>query len=298
MNARPLVPVTTDPETPEILSPAMLLTQKASPVLSPPGNFELKDLYKAQWRQVQVCASGERAQAPPPLQVRAELSDGRSLVLSRADEDLAWMMKKLVDGFPDDRDTLSNQLLSVLSVGASPDFLWTGPGLGPDSDSVKPGLTEESGSDPNSLQTSVRPWSSPESRVQVLVLVQTRSRFSSDSGLAQVGFTDTDADTVRVGGVVVRCRAVDARSTRGERYASSVYGGFHKERLQKRVKHASLARKPRPAAHEPGRRRRACAHSFPVRGASARSRGRQVPARPRSRPLLLPSPMKTGFRSL
>ncbi|KAK7930586.1 hypothetical protein WMY93_006981 [Mugilogobius chulae] len=56
MNARPLVPVTTDPETPEILSPAMLLTQKASPVLSPPGNFELKDLYKAQWRQVQGLA--------------------------------------------------------------------------------------------------------------------------------------------------------------------------------------------------------------------------------------------------
>ncbi|KAK7933964.1 hypothetical protein WMY93_004860 [Mugilogobius chulae] len=49
---------------------------------------------------------------------------------------------------------------------------------------------------------------------------------------------------------------VGARSTRGERYASSVYGGFHKERLQKRVKHASLTREPRPAAHEPGQRRR------------------------------------------
>lgn len=56
MNARPLVPVTTDLETPVILSPAMLLTQKANPVLSPPGNFELKDLYKAQWRQVQGLA--------------------------------------------------------------------------------------------------------------------------------------------------------------------------------------------------------------------------------------------------
>ncbi|KAK7877636.1 hypothetical protein WMY93_031648 [Mugilogobius chulae] len=133
----------------------------------------------------QVCASGERAQAPPPLQVRAELSDGRSLVLSRADEDLAWMMKKLVDGFPDDRDTLSNQLLSgllrVRAAEKSPDpefkvqeinkllttivnlpskFSQSEPVrtffgldqvlvLDPDSDSVKPGLTEESGSDPN-----------------------------------------------------------------------------------------------------------------------------------------------------
>lgn len=56
MNARPLVPVSTDPEAPEILSPAMILTPKTIPVLSPPGDFELKDLYKAQWRQVQGLA--------------------------------------------------------------------------------------------------------------------------------------------------------------------------------------------------------------------------------------------------
>ena len=56
MNARPLVPVSTDPETPEVLSPAMLLTQKASVVSVPPGDFELKDLYKSQWRQVQGLA--------------------------------------------------------------------------------------------------------------------------------------------------------------------------------------------------------------------------------------------------
>lgn len=49
MNARPLVPVSTDPEAPEILSLAMILNQKTIPVLSPPGDFELKDLYKAQW---------------------------------------------------------------------------------------------------------------------------------------------------------------------------------------------------------------------------------------------------------
>lgn len=56
LNARPLVPVSTDPEAPEILSPAMILTQKTIPVLSLPGDFELKDLYKANpnltlWRQ-------------------------------------------------------------------------------------------------------------------------------------------------------------------------------------------------------------------------------------------------------
>ncbi|XP_055007996.1 uncharacterized protein LOC129408401 [Boleophthalmus pectinirostris] len=44
----------------------------------------------------------------------AHLSDGRRQVLRRSDDDLAWMMKRLVDCFPDDRDTLSNQLLSGL----------------------------------------------------------------------------------------------------------------------------------------------------------------------------------------
>ena len=56
MNARPLVAVSTDPEKPEILSPTMLLTQKASTTPSPPGNFDVKDLYKSQWRQVQSLA--------------------------------------------------------------------------------------------------------------------------------------------------------------------------------------------------------------------------------------------------
>lgn len=56
MNARPLVPVSTDHEAPEVVLPGMLLTQKASPLLAPPGNFELKDLYKAQWHQVQGLA--------------------------------------------------------------------------------------------------------------------------------------------------------------------------------------------------------------------------------------------------
>ncbi|XP_037833184.1 uncharacterized protein LOC119617312 [Kryptolebias marmoratus] len=56
MNSRPLVPISNDPEAPKVLSPAMLLTQKAGAVPTPPGDFELKDLYKAQWRQVQGLA--------------------------------------------------------------------------------------------------------------------------------------------------------------------------------------------------------------------------------------------------
>lgn len=57
VNARPLVPVSTDPEAPLILTPATLLTQKFSAVLPPPGEFSEKDLLVRQWRQVQSLAN-------------------------------------------------------------------------------------------------------------------------------------------------------------------------------------------------------------------------------------------------
>lgn len=53
INARPLVPVSSDPENPFVLSPSMLLTQKSC-LLSPPGDFSDKDLYNKQWRRVQA----------------------------------------------------------------------------------------------------------------------------------------------------------------------------------------------------------------------------------------------------
>ena len=57
VNARPLVPVPSDPEMPEILTPATLLTQKSRALKSMPGNFSSTDLYSKQWRQVQYLAN-------------------------------------------------------------------------------------------------------------------------------------------------------------------------------------------------------------------------------------------------
>ena len=56
MNSRPLTPVSSDAEMPQVLSPAMLLTQKASVAPAPPGDFKIDHLHKSQWRQVQSLA--------------------------------------------------------------------------------------------------------------------------------------------------------------------------------------------------------------------------------------------------
>lgn len=57
MNARPLIPVSSDPESPLILTPAILLTLKTSctPPL-PSGSFEEADLFREEWKQVQILA--------------------------------------------------------------------------------------------------------------------------------------------------------------------------------------------------------------------------------------------------
>ncbi|KAM4795653.1 uncharacterized protein WCC33_000721 [Rhinophrynus dorsalis] len=50
-------PVSTDPETPTILTPATLLTQKLGSIPVPPGNFKSGNLCYDQWRRVQHLAN-------------------------------------------------------------------------------------------------------------------------------------------------------------------------------------------------------------------------------------------------
>lgn len=57
MNGRPLVPVSSDPEQPDLLTPSALLTQKLDLVASPPGDFDSKVLFRKQWKQLQSFAN-------------------------------------------------------------------------------------------------------------------------------------------------------------------------------------------------------------------------------------------------
>jgi hypothetical protein len=53
INNRPLLPVSTDPECPSILSPSALLTMKTSPDVRPFPTFCSKEMLKAHWKHVQ-----------------------------------------------------------------------------------------------------------------------------------------------------------------------------------------------------------------------------------------------------
>ena len=56
INSGPIVPVSYDPEVPEVLTPASLLTKKVDCDQPCIGDLDLKDLYRSQWKRVQVLA--------------------------------------------------------------------------------------------------------------------------------------------------------------------------------------------------------------------------------------------------
>ncbi|CAG2224086.1 unnamed protein product [Mytilus edulis] len=56
MNSRPLVPISSDPNAPSILSPSTLLTQKVSDNIEDFSHLNTRDVYTNQWKFVQVLA--------------------------------------------------------------------------------------------------------------------------------------------------------------------------------------------------------------------------------------------------
>ncbi len=113
INARPLVPVSSDPETPLLLTPNILLTQKTGfPLGVPTCDFSEKDLYGSQWRKVQALANQFWARWKqeylPILQKRCKWTESRANLqvgdivllkdstLSRND----WPMAMITNTFP------------------------------------------------------------------------------------------------------------------------------------------------------------------------------------------------------
>ena len=56
VNSRPITVVSNDPESPTVLTPNVLLTQKIDSDVKPLQDFSMKDMYQSQWKHVQLLA--------------------------------------------------------------------------------------------------------------------------------------------------------------------------------------------------------------------------------------------------
>ncbi|XP_051780659.1 uncharacterized protein LOC127527082 [Erpetoichthys calabaricus] len=134
LNARPLVPISSDPEMPFLLSPAMLLTQKTG-VSAPPGNFTRNDLFKSQWRQVQAMANEFwtrwRREYLPTLQNRRKWAHpSRNLqigdIVLLKENQLSrneWPMGLITSVFPSSDGTIRKIEVKTASQGISKNFI-------------------------------------------------------------------------------------------------------------------------------------------------------------------------------
>ncbi|XP_062579354.1 uncharacterized protein LOC134241304 [Saccostrea cucullata] len=82
INSRPIVPVSTDPSQPSVLSPYTLLTQKTELDVGPFEPFDTKDMYKSHWKCIQILADQFwrkwRSQYLQLLQSRRKWVDSRN----------------------------------------------------------------------------------------------------------------------------------------------------------------------------------------------------------------------------
>lgn len=135
VNSRPLLPVSSDPDCPLLLTPATLLTQKTGLPPTPPGHFDNKDMFGRQWRQVQHLSNvfwhRWKTQYLPTLQERRKwqsvsqnLQKGDLVLLkdSRAKRN-HWPMGVVVETFPSQDGHVRKIEVKVTSGGISKTFL-------------------------------------------------------------------------------------------------------------------------------------------------------------------------------
>ncbi len=135
INARPPVPVTTDPDESFILTPSVLLTQKVNSVAAPAGEFGVADLYKGQWRQVQHLSNTFcdrwRKQFLPTLQARKKCQSvhpnvrpGRVVLLKNSQVPCnEWPLGLVTQTLPGQDGKVRQVEVKVIKPGGSTLFL-------------------------------------------------------------------------------------------------------------------------------------------------------------------------------
>ena len=135
INARPLVPMTADPDDLFILTPAALLTEKVNNVPAPAGEFEDSDLYKHQWRQVQHLSNTFwdrwRKQFLPTLQAcnkwqssHPSMEPGSVVLLKNSQAPRnEWPLGLLTQTFPSKDGTICRVEVKAIKQGGTTLFL-------------------------------------------------------------------------------------------------------------------------------------------------------------------------------
>ncbi|XP_069103102.1 uncharacterized protein [Argopecten irradians] len=135
INARPLIPVSTDVDKPLILSPATLLTQKTESRIESFEYFNQKDMLRSQWKHVQVLAeqfwSRWRKEFLPVLQARRKWNhESRNLeegdVVLMKDEQTAhndWPLGVITRTFPSEDGIVRKVEIQISREGKKPTFV-------------------------------------------------------------------------------------------------------------------------------------------------------------------------------
>ena len=135
VNSRPITTVSTDPDDPSVLSPAVLLTQKSTNIETSFSYLDSKDMYKAQWKFVQVLAerfwSKWRRQYLTTLQTRPKwnvtnpnISVG-NVVLMKDNEcgRMHWPLGKVIETYPSDDGLVRKAKIRIYRDGKLSDFI-------------------------------------------------------------------------------------------------------------------------------------------------------------------------------
>ena len=135
MNVRPLTSIPNDPKDAFSLTPSTLLTQKVEVITAPSVNLDPKDLYRCQWKRVQVLAdtfwNKWKKQYLSNLQTRNKWQDSKpnldpgAIVLmkdsqSRRNE---WPLGLITQVFPSEDGHVRKVELKVIRQGQPKLFL-------------------------------------------------------------------------------------------------------------------------------------------------------------------------------
>ena len=135
INSRPLGQISSDPESPLVLSLSMLLTGKTDHLLMVSDSYDLKDMYRAQWKHVQALSDifwrEWRVSYLQSLQARRKwftttpnLKDGDIVLLKdKAAQRISWPLGIVVKALPSEDGNFRKACVRIYKDGKTVTYI-------------------------------------------------------------------------------------------------------------------------------------------------------------------------------